>query len=118
MTTTVAGLCAASFSKSAGKMNTILLMQSGVCILLLKLMRFGMFIPVGLGYCCCSQSLHRIFRPQQLHGTVLPRQSSVDSGAISRGTHTTLRERDAKAAQRLHDARVSYNSRMKHWRSL
>ncbi|KAJ7679778.1 hypothetical protein B0H17DRAFT_1333965 [Mycena rosella] len=54
------------------------------------------------------------FNPRHLHGTILPRQSSVDS-AISRGTHTTVRRKDMVKATLLKVVRESYEARTAFW---
>jgi hypothetical protein len=56
----------------------------------------------------------RFFNPRHLHGTVLPRQSSVET-AISRGTHTTMRRRDLGKAALLKRVRETYEARTEYW---
>ncbi|KAJ6476570.1 hypothetical protein DFH09DRAFT_1342452 [Mycena vulgaris] len=50
------------------------------------------------------------FNPRHLHGTILPRKSSVE-WVISRGTHTTMRRRDLDKATLLKDVRETYEGR-------
>ncbi|KAJ6606286.1 hypothetical protein DFH09DRAFT_1299554 [Mycena vulgaris] len=56
------------------------------------------------------------FNPHHLHGTILPRQSSVDT-AISRGTLATVRCKDLEKARVYESARQSYNSCVAFWDS-
>nr|GAT46694.1 predicted protein [Mycena chlorophos] len=58
------------------------------------------------------------FHPKELHGTVLPRQSSIDNGAISRGTHTTVRARDLAKATQYETNRLTWNSRRAYWKMI
>ncbi|KAJ7827329.1 hypothetical protein B0H14DRAFT_3467119 [Mycena olivaceomarginata] len=47
------------------------------------------------------------FNPNHLHGTVLPRQSSLAS-AVSRGTHTTIRRKDIEKASLFDEERPDH----------
>ncbi|KAJ6558182.1 hypothetical protein B0H19DRAFT_131340 [Mycena capillaripes] len=55
------------------------------------------------------------FNPKELHGTILPRQSSVAS-AISRGIHTTVRRKDMEQAALFQTVRETYDDRSAFWR--
>ncbi|KAJ7683386.1 hypothetical protein B0H14DRAFT_3535246 [Mycena olivaceomarginata] len=56
------------------------------------------------------------FNPNHLHGTVLPRQSSLAS-AVSRGTHTTIRRKDIEKASLFDEVRATYTTRSNFWRA-
>ncbi|KAJ6567666.1 hypothetical protein DFH09DRAFT_1314187 [Mycena vulgaris] len=56
------------------------------------------------------------FNPRDLHGTILPRNSSVAS-AISRGIHTTVRHKDTAKAKLFQDVRDGYSDRIDFWKN-
>ncbi|KAJ7481507.1 hypothetical protein FB451DRAFT_1443772 [Mycena latifolia] len=56
------------------------------------------------------------FDPKHLHGTVLPRQSSMAT-AISRGIHTTVRRKDIEKARLFLEVRNAYNICTAFWKN-
>nr|GAT48364.1 predicted protein [Mycena chlorophos] len=55
-----------------------------------------------------------IFKPTEVHGTLLPRKSTYQH-TVSSGIHTTIRSRDATASNNVEQARVTYASRRDYW---
>jgi len=70
---------------------------------------------IMLNYC-------RWFNANHVHGTIMPRQSSVDAPildyqthAASSGAHKTVRKKDARKALERKHVRVGYQARKNHW---
>lgn len=78
---------------------------------------FGLFIfSASIQFLSYFYSL-RFFNPRDIHGTVLPRESSRDF-AISRGIHTTIRSKEVAKALEFETVRSTYDQRSAYWRSL
>jgi hypothetical protein len=62
---------------------------------------------------------YRWFNANHVHGTIMPRQSSIDPNnvvhAASSGDHKTVHQKDLKAAYDRRKARVSYTEMARHW---
>jgi hypothetical protein len=65
---------------------------------------------------------YRWFNVNHVHGTIMPRQSSIDAPssnnvihAASNGSHKTVRNKDARAASNRRRVRVSYGEMARHW---
>jgi hypothetical protein len=65
---------------------------------------------------------YRWFNANHVHGTIMPRQSSIDPTssnnvvrAASSGDHKTVRQKDLKAAHDRRKVRVSYTEMEKYW---
>ena len=64
---------------------------------------------------------YRWFNANHVHGTIMPRQSSIDPTssnhvvAASSGNHKTVRKKDLKAAYDRRRVRVSYTEMARYW---
>ncbi|CAK5273336.1 unnamed protein product [Mycena citricolor] len=67
----------------------------------------------GIVFCTIANSVW-FFRPDHLHGTVLPSKANIATSQ-SCGTHTTLRAKDVKKATMLKKVRESYDSQAAFW---
>ncbi|TDL15219.1 hypothetical protein BD410DRAFT_809109 [Rickenella mellea] len=59
------------------------------------------------------------FNGRDMHGTIVPRQSSITSSdSISHGIVCVLRQKDANAAKEYRDIRQGYNHRVEMWKKV
>jgi hypothetical protein len=65
---------------------------------------------------------YRWFNANHVHGTIMPRQSSINAPvsdymahAASNGSHKTVRNKDTRKAAKQKNVRVGYEARTRYW---